>query len=89
MEQLNQKSILLTSYLEFLLENNKFNQQKDNLINFIQITPKDQKQRGCQLSLKFNCQINKIHKKLSERGIVVKNKRKFIKKNFFFNLIKN
>uniref|UniRef100_A0A915P2B5 Kynureninase n=1 Tax=Meloidogyne floridensis TaxID=298350 RepID=A0A915P2B5_9BILA len=70
MEQLNQKSILLTSYLEFLLENNKFNQQKDNFINFIQITPKDQKQRGCQLSLKFNCQVDKIHKKLSERGIV-------------------
>ncbi len=48
MDQLRAKSELLTGYLEFVL--NDINQkQGSNLFNII--TPKDTKQRGCQLSI--------------------------------------
>lgn len=61
---LREKSIVLTNYLAFLL------QQLSN-INFEIITPSDPAQRGAQLSLYFKERGKEIHAKMIESGIVV------------------
>ncbi|MFY9465114.1 MAG: kynureninase [Sediminibacterium sp.] len=64
MAAIRQKSIALTSYLEFLLK------QLSN-ISFEIITPEDPQQRGAQLSLFFSSQGKAIHNKMMESGIIV------------------
>nr|CAG8607109.1 1664_t:CDS:2 [Entrophospora candida] len=66
MVQLRTKSILLTGYLEYLLD-----KQLDEIGCKI-ITPRDPHQRGCQLSLIFDSErVRSIHKELMTYGIVV------------------
>lgn len=64
MENLRKKSLQLTAYLEYLL------QQLTN-INFEIITPADPEARGAQLSLHFKEQGKEIHNKMIEQGIIV------------------
>lgn len=64
MEALRQKSLLLTGYLEYLL------QQLPNLA-FEIITPADPQQRGAQLSLYFHENGRVIHDRMIASGIVV------------------
>lgn len=45
---------------------------KNDSVKFKIITPKDPHQRGCQLSLKFVCDIHLIYKELIKRGIAVR-----------------
>jgi len=61
---LREKSIMLTNYLAYLL------QQLTN-INFEIITPSDPAQRGAQLSLFFKERGKEIHNKMIESGIIV------------------
>ena len=64
MENIRTKSVQLTAYLEFLL------QQIPNL-NFEIITPADAAQRGTQLSLYFRENGRAIHDKMIDNGIIV------------------
>ena len=57
------KSILLTGYLEFML--NKLNNG-----SFEIITPSAASQRGCQLSLLFNEKGEEIFEQLNREGVV-------------------
>ena len=63
-EKLRAKSVDLTAYLEFLL------QQLTNL-NFEIITPADPAARGAQLSLYFKERGKEIHDKMIDSGIIV------------------
>lgn len=67
---MRKKSQLLTGYMELLLLEKK-NNEKKNSIQFQIITPTDPQQRGAQLSLKFNCNIQSIYAELIRRGIAV------------------
>ena len=64
-EQLRQKSILLTGYLEYLIET-LFEKQQIEII-----TCKDHRQRGAQLSMKINFgrDINYVENFLTDQGI--------------------
>ncbi len=64
MEALRNKSIGLTSFLEFLLS-------KLTNINFEIITPAETEMRGAQLSLFFKENGKAIHQKMIESGVVV------------------
>lgn len=64
LKNLRKKSIQLTGYLEFLL-----NQLTH--ISFEIITPADSFQRGAQLSLYFKANAKAIHQKLTDSGIIV------------------
>eukprot|EP01091_Cochliopodium_minus_P018246 TRINITY_DN7333_c0_g1_i1.p1 TRINITY_DN7333_c0_g1~~TRINITY_DN7333_c0_g1_i1.p1 ORF type:complete len:486 (+),score=135.96 TRINITY_DN7333_c0_g1_i1:61-1518(+) len=63
MENLRQKSLLLTGFLEFLL----YSHFKDEITI---LTPMDENQRGCQLSLFFKSGISELHDKMHELGVV-------------------
>jgi len=63
MKELRKKSLRLTAYLEFLL------QQIDHL-DFEIITPKDPEQRGAQLSLLFGKKGREIFDALSRQGVI-------------------
>eukprot|EP01083_Nonionella_stella_P292027 993452_1 len=60
---LRYKSLALTGYLEVLL-----NRYVSEYVTII--TPKEKERRGCQLSLYFNRNIEKIHKQLSKQGVI-------------------
>lgn len=67
MVHLRAKSILLTGYLEYLLD------KQVNGLGFKIISPRDPHQRGCQLSLKFldkNVR-DKVSRELMSYGIVI------------------
>jgi kynureninase len=64
MQNIREKSIHLTSYLEFLL-------QQVPTLNFEIITPAAVEQRGAQLSLYFKDNGRAIHDKMIENGIIV------------------
>lgn len=72
LEELREKSLKLTGYLEFLIDfylaKTEGNQRR---VTCEIITPRDPEQRGCQLSLKFNCDISRIYQQLVKRGVVV------------------
>lgn len=63
MEKLNEKSSKLTAYLEFLLK-----QIKTDRIRII--TPKNQKDRGCQLSIQVQNGNKELFNKITEKGII-------------------
>ncbi|MBC8047645.1 MAG: kynureninase [Fimbriimonadaceae bacterium] len=63
MKKLNEKSFLLTGYLQYLLLNGK---RKDFKI----ITPSDTAHRGCQLSIVMNNSGKKTFDALTENGII-------------------
>ena len=67
MQILREKSTKLTAYLETLLDNCTRNKAA-----FEVITPKDQSQRGAQLSLKLKAGLlDVVMRELEERGVVV------------------
>ena len=63
-ERMREKSIVLTAYLSYLLN------QLDR-ISFEIITPEDPQQRGAQLSLYFKEKAKEIHHKLIDNGVIV------------------
>ena len=63
LEKLRAKSDLLTSYFEYLID-----ELKDNRISVI--TPRDKKQRGCQLSIQVNNADKSLHTSLMQKGII-------------------
>ena len=63
MNALRQKSIQLTSYLEYLI--NGLNHQDIKII-----TPSDPRQRGCQLSIQVKNADKNLHKKLTDQHVV-------------------
>ncbi|PYT00833.1 MAG: kynureninase [Acidobacteria bacterium] len=62
MSSLREKSVKLTGYLEFLL-----NQIEDERISII--TPKDTEQRGCQLSIRVKDSDKNLFNTLTSRGV--------------------
>ncbi len=62
---LRKKSVLLTGYLEFLL-----NQIDNSITPFSVITPDDPKQRGCQLSILMHQNGKSVFQKLTRAGII-------------------
>ena len=63
MEALREKSVQLTGYLEYLINNLKNP-------NIEIITPKDPNQRGCQLSIRVKNTDKTLHKKLTEMHVI-------------------
>ena len=63
MEAILAKQFLITGYLEYLLTTRLGNHLKV-------ITPKDANQRGSQLSLVFNCDLNAVHDRIQSRGVI-------------------
>lgn len=63
MEAIRKKSIKLTGYFEFLL--NELNNDKIKII-----TPSNPKERGCQLSIQVKDADKSLHKKLTEAHII-------------------
>ena len=70
MEELREKSLKLTGYLQFLIDN-ELKKISNKKIKCEIMTPRDHNQRGCQLSLKFNFDIGEVYKTLVKRGIAV------------------
>lgn len=70
MENIVKKQFLITGYLEYLIEKHLSKDANQKPLTEI-ITPKDPKQRGSQLSIIFNCSLEKVQKELDERGVVV------------------
>jgi len=62
-ENLRKKSLLLTGYLEFLIDN-----IESDLINII--TPKNPKERGCQLSIQVKKADKTLFEKITKKGII-------------------
>ena len=69
MEKVREKSIALTGYLEYLLNEHIIN-KGDNL-NLKILTPKNPEARGCQLSLSIQKDALKAYKAISEAGFIV------------------
>lgn len=67
MKNIRQKGDLLTGYLEFLL--NDLNKTLKQTL-FTIITPKDLKQRGCQLSVFFTGNGKQIFEELQKEGVI-------------------
>jgi len=63
MATLRKKSIALTGFLEFLLDS-----LQDQRIEVI--TPRNPNERGCQLSIQVKNADKKLHKKLTEAGVI-------------------
>ncbi|KAM6396297.1 kynureninase isoform 2-T2 [Pluvialis apricaria] len=70
MKALRRKSILLTSYLEYLIKH-YYNEDKKNPEKpFVKIiTPSRTEERGCQLTLSFSLPIKTVFKELEKRGV--------------------
>ena len=63
MKRLRKKSVKLTNYLEFLL-----GEIRDERISVI--TPKDEKMRGCQLSIRVRSADKTLFKEITKRGVI-------------------
>lgn len=72
MKALRRKSVLLTGYLEFMI-NHYYNKDKaDTKRPFVNIiTPSRIEDRGCQLTLTFSIPIKNVFQELEKRGVVV------------------
>ena len=66
MQNLRSKSIQLTNFLEFII--NEIN--KDSTINLEIITPKNEAERGCQLSIVAHGAEKKLFTELTKQGVV-------------------
>lgn len=72
MEALRRKSVLLTGYLEHLIQHHFTEDPAEPQKPHVRIlTPSDPQQRGCQLSLAFSVPIQKVFQELERRGVVV------------------
>lgn len=63
MEKLREKSIKLTGYLEFILDDL-------NSTDIRIITPRNPEQRGCQLSLYVEKEAKQLHQTLLDKGVI-------------------
>lgn len=63
MENIREKSIKLTGYLEYLLDD--FDNDRIQVI-----TPRNQEERGCQLSIQVKNADKSLHTKLTESGVI-------------------
>jgi kynureninase len=63
MEKIRAKSVLLTGYLEFLLEQHRHE-------NFSLITPRDPQQRGAQLSIRVKKHGRNLCERLPTKGVI-------------------
>jgi kynureninase len=63
MEKLREKSLKLTGFLEFLID--EINSDDVKII-----TPREPKKRGCQLSLYVNREAKKLHQALLDEGVI-------------------
>ncbi|GAA5813658.1 hypothetical protein MFLAVUS_007143 [Mucor flavus] len=68
-DNLRQKSIMLTGYLEKLLETELKQEFESDMIRIL--TPSDPQQRGCQLSLEFPENMMQVFSQLQARGVIV------------------
>uniref|UniRef100_A0A8C2XN54 Kynureninase n=1 Tax=Cyclopterus lumpus TaxID=8103 RepID=A0A8C2XN54_CYCLU len=70
MQSLRSKSLLLTGYLEYLIQHH-YTEDPDrpHRPHIRIITPSDPQQRGCQLSLCFSIPVAKIFQELERRGV--------------------
>lgn len=66
MEVLRKKSLLLTGYLSYLLH--QISRETPNVFQIL--TPEDESQRGCQLSLKFRDSVSLLFQHISAKGVV-------------------
>lgn len=62
-ENLRKKSVKLTNFLEFLVDD-----LKDDRINII--TPRNSEERGCQLSIQVKSADKNLHTQLTEAGVI-------------------
>lgn len=69
MTRLRQKSVQLTGYLEFLLQ--ELILKTDNPFGIRIITPANPQERGCQLSLKIERNGRELYQKLGKNGYIV------------------
>ncbi|XP_029372480.1 kynureninase isoform X2 [Echeneis naucrates] len=70
MRALRRKSLLLTGYLEYLIQHYYTEDPTQPLKPHVRIlTPSDPQQRGCQLSLSFSIPIRKVFQELEKRGV--------------------
>uniref|UniRef100_A0A8C7XY32 Kynureninase n=1 Tax=Oryzias sinensis TaxID=183150 RepID=A0A8C7XY32_9TELE len=71
MQALRRKSVLLTGYLENLIQHYFSEDPAEPGKPHVRIiTPSDPQQRGCQLSLAFSVPIRKVYQELERRGVV-------------------
>ncbi|XP_070786814.1 kynureninase [Enoplosus armatus] len=70
MQALRRKSLLLTGYLEYLIQHYYTQDPTQPHKPHVRIiTPSDPQQRGCQLSLSFSVHIQKVFQELEKRGV--------------------
>ncbi|XP_028990332.1 kynureninase [Betta splendens] len=70
MQALRRKSLLLTGYLEYLIQHYYTEDPAQPHKPHVRvITPSDPLQRGCQLSLRFSVPIGKVFHELEKRGV--------------------
>ncbi|CAL8289979.1 unnamed protein product [Lota lota] len=70
MQALRRKSMLLTGYLEYLIQHYYTrNPHRPDKPHVTILTPKDPQQRGCQLSLSFSVPIGRVFHELERRGV--------------------
>ncbi|KAM3857260.1 kynureninase [Diretmus argenteus] len=70
MSALRRKSVLLTGYLEYLIQSHYTRDAAQPDQPYITvITPSDPQQRGCQLSLCFSIPIRQVFQELEKRGV--------------------
>ncbi|XP_042338098.1 kynureninase-like [Plectropomus leopardus] len=70
MQMLRRKSLLLTGYLEYLIQHYyAADAARPHKPHVRIITPSDPQQRGCQLSLSFSVPIRRIFQELERRGV--------------------
>lgn len=68
-DNLRQKSIMLTGYLQKLLETELKQEFESDMIRIL--TPSEPQQRGCQLSLEFPENMMQVFSQLQARGVIV------------------
>lgn len=68
MEALKAKSILLTKYLEFVI--NAVAEKHQQKVTFEIITPKEEQYRGCQLSILCHGQGRRLFDQLTQEGVI-------------------
>lgn len=71
MDAVRARSLLLTGYLEELMNKYIINQPNANNITVKLMTPSDPEQRGAQLSLDFDFSVQVIESFLSKNGLIV------------------
>lgn len=72
MKDLRAKSVLLTGYLEYLLEHYHSKDESNPDKAYVEIiSPSEPQERGCQLSICFSLPIRHVFKELEKRGVAV------------------